>query len=89
MTIAIACVISIAAVFVQFFTPAHANGMLLAGKLINGYSLGMFVASASGYCAEVSPLALRGITTGSVNLWIVSECHLLLLAMKVHEPYNK
>lgn len=36
--------------------------------------LGMYVSSASGYCSEVSPLALRGITTGAVNLWIVCEC---------------
>ncbi|KAG1726395.1 maltose permease [Suillus lakei] len=32
--------------------------------------VGMFVSSAGSYCAEVSPLALRGITTASVNLWI-------------------
>ncbi|EIW69483.1 hypothetical protein TREMEDRAFT_30458, partial [Tremella mesenterica DSM 1558] len=66
-----ACLISISAVFIQFFTPSHVNGMLLAGKLINGFALGMFVSTASSYCSEISPLALRGITTGSVNLWIV------------------
>jgi len=76
-TIAIACFISIAAVFLQYFAPPHVNTMLLMGKLLNGVALGMFVASASGYCSEVSPLPLRGITTGSVNLWIVSECHLV------------
>ncbi|KAG9311602.1 general substrate transporter [Chiua virens] len=72
--IAIACVISIVAVFIQFFTPTHANGMLVVGKLINGVALGMYVSCAGGYCAEVSPLALRGVTTGAVNLWIVREC---------------
>lgn len=71
---ALASFVSITAIFIQFFTPPHANGMLLVGKLINGYALGMYVSSASSYCAEISPLALRGITTGSVNLWIVSEC---------------
>ena len=30
----------------------------------------MYVSCAGGYCAEVSPLALRGITTAAVNLWI-------------------
>lgn len=30
----------------------------------------MYVSGASSYCSEVSPLALRGITTASVNLWI-------------------
>ena len=72
MTIGIACVISIGAVFVQFFSPPHKNAALLIGKLVNGFALGIFVACASSYCAEISPLALRGITTGSVNLWIVS-----------------
>ncbi|KAG1729525.1 maltose permease, partial [Suillus paluster] len=68
--VAVACLVSIVGILVQFLTPAHKNGMLLAGKLINGFSLGMFVSSAGSYCAEVSPLALRGITTASVNLWI-------------------
>lgn len=68
-----ACAFSLAGVFIQFFTPPHVNAMLLVGKLINGYALGIYVSGASGYCAELSPLALRGITTGSVNLWIVSK----------------
>ncbi|KAH7924695.1 maltose permease [Leucogyrophana mollusca] len=68
--VAFACCISVVAIFIQFFTPPHKNGMLLAGKLINGFALGMYVSSAGSYCAEVSPLALRGITTASVNLWI-------------------
>lgn len=68
--VAIACLVSIVGILIQFLTPAHNNGMLLAGKLINGFSLGIFVSGAGSYCAEVSPLALRGITTASVNLWI-------------------
>ncbi|KAG8216575.1 general substrate transporter [Butyriboletus roseoflavus] len=69
--VAVACAISIVGVFIQFFSPTHANAMLLVGKLINGFALGMYVSCAGGYCAEVSPLALRGITTAGVNLWIV------------------
>ncbi|KIK40403.1 hypothetical protein CY34DRAFT_24850 [Suillus luteus UH-Slu-Lm8-n1] len=72
--VAVACLVSIVGILLQFLTPAHNNGMLLAGKLINGLSLGMFVSSAGSYCAEVSPLALRGITTASVNLWI--DCNM-------------
>ncbi|KAF8552470.1 maltose permease [Imleria badia] len=68
--VAIACGVSIVGVLIQFLTPKHANGMLLVGKLINGFALGMYVSCAGGYCAEVSPLALRGITTAAVNLWI-------------------
>ena len=78
-SVLVACTISIIAVFIQYFTPAHANGMLLAGKLINGVALGIYVSTASGYCSEISPLALRGITTGSISLWItigqfISNC---------------
>jgi len=43
--------------------------MLVAGKLVNGLSLGMYISVASTYCAELSPTALRGTTTASVNLW--------------------
>ncbi|GBE88356.1 General alpha-glucoside permease [Sparassis crispa] len=68
--VVLCCLVSITGIFIQFFTPPHKNGMLLAGKLINGYALGMYVSGASAYSAEVSPLALRGITTASVNLWI-------------------
>nr|XP_019042670.1 hypothetical protein I302_08374 [Kwoniella bestiolae CBS 10118]OCF21600.1 hypothetical protein I302_08374 [Kwoniella bestiolae CBS 10118] len=69
--LAVASCISIGSVFMQFFCPPHNNALLLVGKLINGFALGMYISSASAYCAEVSPVALRGITTGLVNLWIV------------------
>lgn len=68
--VALCCVVSIAGIFIQFFTYPHRNAQLLVGKLVNGYALGMYVSGASSYCSEVSPLALRGITTASVNLWI-------------------
>ncbi|CCM01414.1 uncharacterized protein FIBRA_03465 [Fibroporia radiculosa] len=68
--VALCCVVSIAGILIQFFTYPHKNAQLLVGKLINGFSLGMYVSGASSYCAEVSPLALRGVTTSSVNLWI-------------------
>ncbi|KAF8137075.1 general substrate transporter [Boletus edulis] len=69
--VALASVVSIIGVLIQFLTPKHVNAMLLVGKLINGVALGLFVSCAGAYCAEVSPLALRGITTAGVNLWIV------------------
>ncbi|EPT05531.1 hypothetical protein FOMPIDRAFT_1138706 [Fomitopsis schrenkii] len=78
--VAVCCIVSISGVLIQFFTYPHRNAQLLIGKLINGFSLGgltavasdcMYVSGASSYCSEVSPLALRGITTSSVNLWIV------------------
>ncbi|PCH42436.1 general substrate transporter [Wolfiporia cocos MD-104 SS10] len=68
--VALCCCVSIAGILIQFFTYPHKNAQLLIGKLVNGYALGMYVSGASSYCAEVSPLALRGVTTSSVNLWI-------------------
>ena len=38
--VALACLISIVGVLIQFLTPKHANGMLLVGKFIGGYALG-------------------------------------------------
>ncbi|WWC90021.1 uncharacterized protein L201_004951 [Kwoniella dendrophila CBS 6074] len=70
-SIGIACLISIMSIFIQFFCPPHKNALLLVGKLINGVSLGMYISSSSAYCAEISPVTLRGITTGCVNLWIL------------------
>ncbi|KAI0725563.1 maltose permease [Fomitopsis betulina] len=68
--VVVCCIVSIAGILIQFFTYPHKNAQLLIGKLINGFALGMYVSGASSYCSEVSPLALRGITTSSVNLWI-------------------
>ncbi|EIW77177.1 general substrate transporter [Coniophora puteana RWD-64-598 SS2] len=69
-TVGICGIISLVGIFIQFFTPAHNNGMLVAGKFINGISLGIYVATSSSYCVELSPTALRGITTAAVNLWV-------------------
>lgn len=67
--LALACVISTGAVFLQFF--AFQRGVLLAGKLVNGIALGMFLVTACAYCSESSPVALRGLTTAMVNLFVV------------------
>jgi len=37
--LAVACFISIASIFIQFFTPVHVNGMLLVGKLTDSVAL--------------------------------------------------
>jgi len=45
--------------------------MWFLGRSINGIGCGIYATVSSAYCAEVSPLPLRGITTGGVNFWIV------------------
>ncbi|KAJ5113635.1 general substrate transporter [Penicillium angulare] len=64
----LACVVSIGAVFMQFF--ATTNGLLLAGKIINGVCLGFYQTVAASYCSEIVPLVLRGSVTSGVNLFI-------------------
>ncbi|KAK0124914.1 hypothetical protein ONS96_008791 [Cadophora gregata f. sp. sojae] len=64
----IGCFISIGAVFAQLF--AKQPGTLLVGKLINGLSLGSFLAIPSSYAAEICPVELRGLTTSAVQLFI-------------------
>lgn len=67
--LALACVISSGAIFLQFF--AFHRGVLLAGKLVNGIALGMFLVTACAYCSESSPVAIRGLTTALVNFFVV------------------
>ncbi len=45
--------------------------MWFFGKFVNGIACSIFATTSSSYAIEVSPLQLRGVTTGSVNLYIV------------------
>jgi MFS family permease len=68
-TIALAYVINVAGVFLQFFatSPAH----FLGSKLLTAFPLGAFATVAPTYASEMSPLAVRGAITGGMNLAIV------------------
>ncbi|KZT57086.1 general substrate transporter [Calocera cornea HHB12733] len=75
----VAAIISTGAIFLQFFIKPHNFVMFFFGRSINGFAVGIFCTIASSYCAEVSPLALRGVTTGAVNFWIVSNLSNLII----------
>ncbi|KAI0123713.1 maltose permease [Xylariales sp. AK1849] len=47
---------------------ATTNGVFFAGKMLNGLSLGAFNCLCVAYVSEISPLAIRGITTAMCNL---------------------
>ncbi|CAG8978802.1 hypothetical protein HYALB_00012636 [Hymenoscyphus albidus] len=68
LTLAVACMVSIAAVYLQTFTMDM--GLLMVGKLINGATLGAFLTITSSYAAEVCPVEVRGLTTSGVQLFI-------------------
>lgn len=64
-----ACVILTAAfVFIQFF--ARSLPVLLVGELLGGLVLGTYATIAPTYASEVCPVALRGVLTSYVNLYV-------------------
>ncbi|EJT97791.1 general substrate transporter [Dacryopinax primogenitus] len=95
----VASIISIAALFLQFFIRPHDFVMFFFGRSINGFAVGIYTTIASSYCAEVSPLALRGVTTGAVNFWILVNCgfisykgnctHRTVQLVKLDHPGNR
>ncbi|KAF2677601.1 sugar transporter [Lentithecium fluviatile CBS 122367] len=65
------CVIMVTGlVFIQFF--ARSLKVLLAGELLAGLVLGAFVVIAPAYASEVTPLAMRSVSTSYVNLCFVT-----------------
>jgi MFS transporter, SP family, general alpha glucoside:H+ symporter len=64
------CVIGTAGcVFIQFFAPSLR--VLLVGELLAGLVLGFYAVLTPTYASEVCPVALRGILTSNINLFIV------------------
>lgn len=66
-----ACVLITAGfVFIQFF--ARSLPVLLAGELLGGLVLGVYIVVAPAVASEVCPVALRGILTSWINLSFVT-----------------
>jgi MFS family permease len=66
-----ACVVMVAGlVFIQFF--ARSLRVLLAGEHLTGLVLGAFVVIASAYASEVTPLAMRSVSTSYANMCFVT-----------------
>ncbi|KAJ5242445.1 uncharacterized protein N7469_000772 [Penicillium citrinum] len=64
------CILSISGIGLQY--AASRPGILLAGKIVNGFALGFFLALASTYTSEISPLPLRPILTAAINFFMNS-----------------
>lgn len=65
------CVIgTIGCVFIQFFSPSLP--VLLVGELLAGQVLGFYAVITPTFASELCPVALRGILTSTINLFIVS-----------------
>lgn len=46
---------------------ATSDGVFLAGKLVNGFSIGILNTVCVAYVSEISPLPLRGVATAACN----------------------
>jgi SP family general alpha glucoside:H+ symporter-like MFS transporter len=65
------CVIMVGGlVFIQFF--ARSLKVLLVGEVLGGLVLGAFVVIAPSYASEVTPLAMRSVSTSYINLCFVT-----------------
>ncbi|EGV64550.1 hypothetical protein PSN45_004864 [Yamadazyma tenuis] len=54
--------------FVGMEFAATTMGVFIAGKTLNGFSLGVIQASCVSYVADISPLPLRGLSTALCNI---------------------
>ncbi|KAJ3498038.1 hypothetical protein NLG97_g1433 [Lecanicillium saksenae] len=69
ITFTVCVLLTTGIIFIQFFS--RSLPVLLAGELLAGLVLGMFVVIAPAYASEVCPTALRGHLTSYVNLCFV------------------
>lgn len=63
------CAISAAGVAIQF--TSNSRGMLLAGKMVNGFAIGAILAAATAWASEIAPLRLRGPIQSAIVLFTV------------------
>ncbi|KAI9896040.1 hypothetical protein N3K66_008940 [Trichothecium roseum] len=54
------CFITIVATFMQAFTPRHAIGVFIAGRVLIGLGQGLALTAAPVYIGEVTPASFRG-----------------------------
>ncbi|EED23202.1 sugar transporter, putative [Talaromyces stipitatus ATCC 10500] len=73
--IGLAEIIVIAGVLLQWFSNGN-RALFFVGKLIVGCPIGIFSVLVPGYCSEVTPIALRGAVTATVN-WSIGFGQLL------------
>ena len=79
--------LTIAGTAVQY--TAHARGVLLVGKLINGLGIGAAMSIATTYASEVAPLVLRGPVQQALVLFYVFMLGLGLGIVRIFVPNIK
>ncbi|KUJ09666.1 general substrate transporter [Mollisia scopiformis] len=80
--------LSVAGVFLQWFSSPGNLPLLFGGKVLTGIPLGVFITIAPTYCAEIAPFALRGATTAAVNWSIVFGQCLAYVVMRQTQYFD-
>jgi MFS family permease len=76
------CFISATGVGLQY--GATSRGMILGGKMVNGFAIGGMLSSATAWASEISPMCLRGpIQSGIVLLTVLCQA-LALVVVRQH-----
>jgi MFS family permease len=82
IAILVSCVIS--AVGVALYYSATTRGMILAGKMVNGFAIGGILSSATAWASEISPMCLRGPIQSGIVLFTVLMQAMALVVIRQH-----
>lgn len=61
------CFLSVAGVIMQYM--AESRGLLLGGKMVNGFAVGSLLSTATAWASEISPVRLRGPVQSGIVLF--------------------
>jgi MFS family permease len=82
VAIIVSCLISVIGVGLQY--GATSRGMILAGKMVNGFAIGGILSSATAWASEISPACLRGPIQSGIVLFQVLMQALALVIVRQH-----
>jgi MFS family permease len=80
-----ACCLSVVGVGVQY--AAMSRGILLLGKMINGFAIGCLFATATSWASEISPMRLRGPIQSAIILFMFFMQAIGLVVIRMFVPY--
>jgi MFS family permease len=80
-----ACCLSVIGVGVQY--AAMSRGILLLGKMINGFAIGCLFATATSWASEISPMRLRGPIQSAIVLFMFFMQAIGLVVVRMYVPY--
>ncbi|KAK9235051.1 general substrate transporter [Lipomyces kononenkoae] len=87
-TLIVALALSFAAISIEMVSTT--NPVFFAGKLVNGFAVGVVQAAATSYIGEIVPLALRGLMTCLIALaWSIGPFTVALIVNSTGDYPNR